>query len=177
MCRKAHIIAAGNIIGQSPLHLPKANIILMMYLLRKNDVIRYAHNEVARELQSNSLLAMKRCLPNVPQGTHHCRRQHHWTKSTSFARARGSPKRACELWGFAVANIISKRHLPTASAFLISSTYKPGSVVNGHQSSPYVTAELQSERFVPPPRCAGQALVGVLLRIGFTADLCYHRNW
>ena len=37
-----------------------------------------------------------------------------------------------------------------SSAFLISSTYKPGSVVNGHQSSPYVTAELQSERFVPP---------------------------
>ena len=64
-----------------------------------------------------------------------------------------------------------------SSAFLISPTYKPGSVVNGHQSSPYVTAELQSERFVPPPRCAGQALVGVLLRIGFTADLCYHRNW
>ena len=50
MCRKAHIIAEGNIIGRSPHHLPEmANIILMMYLLRKNDVIRYAHNDVARQ--------------------------------------------------------------------------------------------------------------------------------
>ena len=83
---KPHFISASDFIGRSPLHLPKANIILMMYLLRKNDVIRYAHNEVAHELQSNSLLAMKRCLPNVPQGTHHCRRQHHWAKPTSLAR-------------------------------------------------------------------------------------------
>ena len=134
----------------------------MMYLLRKNDVIRYAHNEVARELQSNSLLAMKRCLPyNVAKP--------HFISASDFIGR--SPLHLPK------ANIISKRHLPTANAFLISPTYKPGSVVNGHQSSPYVTAELQSERFVPPPRCAGQALVGVLLRIGFTADLCYHRNW
>ena len=71
----------------------------------------------------------------IRRSRHHWRSQHHL------------PVRA---------NIISKRH--PKGAFLTSSAYKPGSVVNGHQSSLYVTAELQSERFVPPPRCAGQAL-------------------
>ena len=92
-------------------------------------------------------------------GPHHCRRQHHWAQPTSFA--------------------VGKHHFKKAlhwSAFLISPAYKPGSVVNGHQSSLCVTAKLQGESLVPPPRCAGQALRGVLLRIGFTADLCYHRN-
>ena len=62
------------------------------------------------------------------------------------------------------------------SAFLISPAYKPGSVVNGHQSAPCVAAELRNNVSCHPSRCAGQALVRVLLQIGFTADLCYHRN-
>ena len=96
---------------------------------------------------------------NVPQAHIICRRQHHWAKPTSFAEGKHHVKKALQ-----------------RSAFLNSPAYKPGSVVNGHQSSLYVTAKLQNKCFVPPPRCAGQALFRVLLRIGFTADLCYHRN-
>ena len=93
---KPHFISASDFIGQSPLHLPaRANIILMMYLLRKNDVIRYAHNDVARELQSNSLLAMKRCLPyNVAKP--------HFISASDFIGR--SPLLLPK------ANIISKRH-------------------------------------------------------------------
>ena len=47
------------------------------------------------------------------------------------------------------ANITLKNALQGVH-FLISPAYKPGSVVNGHQSAPCVAAELQSKRFVPP---------------------------
>ena len=54
--------------------------------------------------------------------------------------------------------------------------YKPGSVVNGHQSSLTVTDKL---RGLPRATCgyvSGKHPTTVLLRIGFTAPLCYHRS-
>ena len=76
-------------------------------------------------------------------------------------------------------NLCSKHHIKKAlqrSTFLNSLAYKPGSVVNGHQSSLCVTAKLRNKVSCHPSRCAGQAPPGVLLRIGFTADSCYHEN-
>ena len=57
-----------------------------MYLLCKSDVIRCAHNDVARELQCNSLLAVMWCLPTVPKAQHHSRSEHYKAKPTSLAR-------------------------------------------------------------------------------------------
>ena len=134
-----------------------------MFLLRKNDVIRFAHNDVM--LRIMMLLVETR---NEAMFALCGEATHHLPQATSLGKAHLICQK--EQTSF------QKGTCHLASSFLISPAYKPGSVVNGHQSSPYVTVELQSERFVPPPRCAGQALRGVLLQIGFTADLCYHRN-
>lgn len=66
------------------------SLFFMMYLLRKNDVIRYAHNDVASAAcgfgRNEAMFAIM------------CRKAHiisaasSLAKPRSFARARGSPK-------------------------------------------------------------------------------------
>ena len=53
---------------------------------------------------------------------------------------------------------------------------KPGSVGNGHQSSRVVAGTLRDFSRATPGHTPDRAPDGVLLRIGFTADLCCHRN-
>ena len=58
------------------------------------------------------------------------------------------------------------------------SACKPGSVVDDHLSLRCVAAPLRGISRVPPGdmRRANDPHA-VLLRIGFTADPCYHGNW
>ena len=59
-----------------------------------------------------------------------------------------------------------------------NTAYKPGSVENGHLSVRHVTVTLRAFWRMPPGdiRWANNPPT-VLLRIGFTADVCYHTNW
>ena len=54
---------------------------------------------------------------------------------------------------------------------------KPGSVANGHQSSLCVTAKLRGKAPCHPGDMRRADIPHtVLLRIGFTANLCYQRS-
>ena len=103
----------------------------------RNDVLANAHNDVLANARNDAMLAL-----NVPQA--------HIIRDSVIICAKRNiilPKGQTSL----------KKALPR-SAFFNSPAYKPGSVVNGHQSSPCVAAKLRNKGFVPPPRCAGQAL-------------------
>ena len=85
----------------------------------------------------------------------------------------------CSAWFITFLLHIKKRSNVriNVASFLFDSACKPGSVVNGHLSLLCVTAKLQGTRLVPPAdiRRANNPHT-VLLRIGFTANLCYHRS-
>ena len=57
-----------------------------------------------------------------------------------------------------------------------NSVYKPGSVLNGHLSSLYVTVKLRGLPRATYGAYVGQTLRAVLLRIRFTANLRYRRS-
>ena len=112
---------------------------LMMFLPCKNDVIRTALMMVLIKIRKEAMFASM------------CRKAH-------IIRVRVI---------IAIGNIIcpeDKHHFKKAlhqSAFLISSAYKPGSVVNGHQSALYVTAELQNKVLCHPQDVPDKPCVGV----------------
>ena len=63
------------------------------------------------------------------------------------------------------------------SVIFINFACKPGSVENGHLSLLYVTVKLKGIRLLPPAdMCRANDPHTVLLRIRFTANLCYHRS-
>ena len=65
-----------------------------------------------------------------------------------------------------------------AKRFICNTACKPGSVENGHLSLLCVAAKLCTLRYMPPgDMCRANDPPTVLLRIGFTADVCYHTNW
>ena len=57
-----------------------------------------------------------------------------------------------------------------------SSVCKPGSVLNGHQSSHFVAEMLRGDPRATSEHMPDRHSIEVLLRIGFTADLRYRRN-
>ena len=60
--------------------------------------------------------------------------------------------------------------------FICNFACKPGSVVDDHLSLLAVADKLGDKPLPPEDMCRANDPHTVLLRIGFTADLCYHRN-